>query len=46
MTPAVLLALLLTLYMLWWLGKHQSVCVQCQGRGRHRKGCPFNKEDE
>lgn len=39
---ALPVAVLLALYMLarFYRG---GVCVQCQGRGRHRDGCPFDK---
>jgi hypothetical protein len=42
MTGASAVALLLSLYAIWWMYQHQASCARCHGRGRHRRGCPFD----
>lgn len=47
MDPFVLIAVLAALYFLWRLYQVDSrVCVQCGGRGKHRRDCPFKKDEE
>jgi hypothetical protein len=46
MTGVGAIAMLLSLYALWSLFQHQAVCVRCNGRGKHRRGCPFDTHDE
>jgi hypothetical protein len=45
MTAAPTLAALLSLVVLWFMYQEQSVCVRCNGRGRHRRDCPMAKHD-
>jgi hypothetical protein len=41
MTSACALAFLLSLFALWVLYQQQASCARCNGRGRHRRDCPF-----
>jgi hypothetical protein len=45
MTAAPTLAALLSLVVLWFMYQEQSVCVRCNGRGRHRRDCPMARHD-
>ena len=45
-TLALTIAGLISLAMLWSFEKHEAFCVQCRGKGKHRKDCPFDKDAE
>jgi hypothetical protein len=35
-----MVALLVSIYAIWFLFEHQAVCPRCSGRGGHRSDCP------
>jgi hypothetical protein len=46
MSAATTVAFLLSLFAVWFLYERQATCLRCQGRGRHRRDCPFATDGE
>jgi hypothetical protein len=40
------IAVLLSMFGLWFLFARQGVCPLCCGRGKHRHDCPNAREDD
>jgi DnaJ-class molecular chaperone len=45
-TSAGTIAFLVSLFALWFLFQQQATCARCNGKGRHRRDCPFADRDD